>query len=315
MLAPGWRLPPAIALPRRRVMARLLVGGPTAGWLLVLAFTIVSPIPVFAGVGALASQLAPRRRSRRDRSWRRLPSRCLLRAIADTSVRRGMAAMGHAPRVGRADRPYVRPRPALVLLVPRRRGALFAARVADLRRGGTSAPACSLPRFSAPPRLRAAVARRPPRRSAPSSDDRLLDPLHRCVRVHPRRGLRRASPPPVSPRSSNGRSPSSAPARSSRRRAIIGVRVPRSSSSRLVCSPARRSPRRVGRRPTSQFETCSPSGGTAAVAVGRLTLPRARRRDLPRGRARVDRRRGNQGAVAVVGSMLLASSTVFRCRC
>jgi ABC-2 type transport system permease protein len=129
----------------------LLAGSLPAGGSAYLALAIVSPAPVFAAVGALASQVAPTRRLALEIGSGALGLTLALRVIADTSS--GLGALRWATPLGWAEelRPFGGPRPA-VLLAPALAvvlGAAAAERIAvrrDVGRGLVS------PRDSAPPR-------------------------------------------------------------------------------------------------------------------------------------------------------------------
>ena len=128
----GSRRSPALA------GARLPVGGSA-----YLALAVISPVPVFAGVGALASQIAPNRRVALGLSFALLAVAFAVRVIADTVVRPRLAALGDAARLGRgaaavrASRPRraaaarVQPRCCCSLPVVAHRGAQGRGRRAD----------------------------------------------------------------------------------------------------------------------------------------------------------------------------------------
>jgi len=94
------------------VAARLPVGGSAE-----LALAVVSVVPVFAGTGALASQLAPTRRVATELCVGVLALSFTLRVVADTSSSLGW--LRWATPLGWAEelRPFAGPRP-LVLLLP-----------------------------------------------------------------------------------------------------------------------------------------------------------------------------------------------------
>jgi len=94
------------------VAARLPVGGSA-----YLALATVSPVPVFVGIGALASQLAPTRRLALEIASSALVGALLLRIVADTSS--SLDWLRWATPLGWAEelRPFAGPRPA-VLLAP-----------------------------------------------------------------------------------------------------------------------------------------------------------------------------------------------------
>jgi ABC-2 type transport system permease protein len=94
------------------VAARLPAGGSA-----YLALATVSPVPVFVGIGALASQLAPTRRLALEISSSLLVAALLMRIVADTSS--SLDRLRWATPLGWAEelRPFAGPRPA-VLLAP-----------------------------------------------------------------------------------------------------------------------------------------------------------------------------------------------------
>ena len=157
-------------------------------------------VPVFVGVGALASQLAPTRRARaRARRRRPLRSRCCC-ASSPTPSRRGW--LRWATPLGWAEelRPFAGAA-AAGAAAPRSLASAAAARGARLGSpsAGTSAPGCCRPR-SAEPRLRCSP-RRPRRRCAASAAASVVWAAGvGAFALHPRRGLARASPRPASPR-------------------------------------------------------------------------------------------------------------------
>jgi ABC-2 type transport system permease protein len=91
--------------------ARLPVGGSA-----YLALAILAVVPVFAGVGALASQLAPTRRVAVELSSAALLLSFLARVVADTS--RHLEWLRWTTPLGWAEelRPFTGPRPAVLLL-------------------------------------------------------------------------------------------------------------------------------------------------------------------------------------------------------
>ncbi len=95
----------------------LLVGGLDAGGSAYLALSIVSVIPPFVGVGALASQLAPRKRVATAIGSGAVAVSLLVRAIADTTT--GAGWLRWATPLGWAEqtRPYSGAQP-LVLVLP-----------------------------------------------------------------------------------------------------------------------------------------------------------------------------------------------------
>jgi ABC-2 type transport system permease protein len=100
-----------LALLLGLVAGRLSFGGSA-----YLATATVSPLPVFVGVGTLASQLAPTRRLALGLSLGALTVALLLRVVADTAT--GLGALRWATPLGwvEALRPFAGPRPAVLLL-------------------------------------------------------------------------------------------------------------------------------------------------------------------------------------------------------
>jgi ABC-2 type transport system permease protein len=96
--------------------AGLIVGGLPAGGSLFLALATLTPAFVFAGVGALASQLGPTRRVALELAVGVLAVSLLLRVVADTSASLGW--LRWATPLGWAEelRPFAGPRPAVLLL-------------------------------------------------------------------------------------------------------------------------------------------------------------------------------------------------------
>lgn len=133
-------------------LAGFLLGGLPAGGSAYLALASVSVAPVFVGVGALASQLAPTRRVALELGGAIVALSLLLRVIGDTS--RSAGWLRWATPLGWAEqlRPFTGAQP-LVLLLPAAASAallLLAARIAARRDLGTGL----LPtRDSAAPRL------------------------------------------------------------------------------------------------------------------------------------------------------------------
>ena len=99
------------------VLAGLVIGGLAAGGSAYLALAVVSMVPVFAGVGALASQFAPTRRMALELGGAVVVLSFLLRTIADTSGSLGW--LRWATPLGWAEelRPFTGAQP-LVLLLP-----------------------------------------------------------------------------------------------------------------------------------------------------------------------------------------------------
>ena len=129
-----------------------LIGGLPAGSSAYLALAIVSMIPVFAGVGAVASQIAPTRRLALELGSGVIAASLLLRVIADTSTSvswlRWLTPLGWAEQL----RPFTGARP-LVLALPLVASCVLlviAQRLALRRDIGTGLLAAS---DSSPPRL------------------------------------------------------------------------------------------------------------------------------------------------------------------
>jgi ABC-2 type transport system permease protein len=119
--------------------AGFLLGGLGARGSAYLALATASVVPVFAGVGALASQLAPTRRMALELGTAVVGVSLLLRAVADTSS--GEAWLRWLTPLGWAEelRPFAGARPA-VLLLPVAAGAMSlycAGRIAAGRDIGT----------------------------------------------------------------------------------------------------------------------------------------------------------------------------------
>jgi ABC-2 type transport system permease protein len=134
-------------------VAGFVAGGLPVGGSAYLSLAIASVVPVFVGVGALASQLAPTRRIALELGSATIGMFLLLRVIADTSS--GLGWLRWATPLGWAEelRPFTGARP-LVLLAPAAASALLlaaAARIAARRDVGTGLIHSS---DSAAPRLR-----------------------------------------------------------------------------------------------------------------------------------------------------------------
>jgi ABC-2 type transport system permease protein len=99
------------------LFAGTLTAWPGVGASAYLALTIVSPLPVFVGVGALASQLAPTRRGALALATGVLGLTLLVRMVADTAP--GLGWLRWATPLGWAEelRPFADPRP-IVLVLP-----------------------------------------------------------------------------------------------------------------------------------------------------------------------------------------------------
>jgi ABC-2 type transport system permease protein len=105
-------------------LAGFVVGGMPAGGSAYLALATVSVVPVCVGIGALASQIAPSRRSALELGGAVVALAFLLRVIADTSG--GAGWLRWATPLGWAEelRPFSGPQP-LVLLLPLATSALL----------------------------------------------------------------------------------------------------------------------------------------------------------------------------------------------
>jgi ABC-2 type transport system permease protein len=119
--------------------AGFLAGGLPAGGSAYLALATASVVPVYVGVGALASQLAPTRRIALELGSVVVGVSLLLRVVADTSS--GAGWLRWATPLGWAEqlRPFSSPRP-LFLLLPLLASVLLlaaAARIAEHRDIGT----------------------------------------------------------------------------------------------------------------------------------------------------------------------------------
>ena len=219
-----------------------------------LALATASVMPVFVGIGALVSQLAPTRRVALELGSA-VGGAVLAAARGRRHRRAASAGCAGRRRSGWAEelRPFAGPR-ALVLLLPVSATVCCWRSPRGSPRAATSAPACSR-RATAPSRACACCPRRPRRRCAASAAAWSCGLSSIGVfALHPRRWSRRASPPPGSPRASSERSRSSARARSSRRPATSRS-CSSSSSSPSACSRARRSAPPGARRPSEQLET------------------------------------------------------------
>jgi ABC-2 type transport system permease protein len=142
----------ALGLWLAQFVGLIAAGLPAAGSA-YLALAVASTVPVFVGVGALASQLAPTRRIATELGVAVLALSFLLRTVADTST--GLSALRFATPLGWAEeiRPFAGPRP-LVLLLPLAASTLLLAlamRIASTRDVGSGLLAS---RESAAPRTR-----------------------------------------------------------------------------------------------------------------------------------------------------------------
>ena len=134
------------------LFAGLMTGRPGLGGSLYLALALLSPLPVFVGFGALASQLAPTRRTALALGTGVLAVALLLRMVADTTSLgwlRWTTPLGWAEEL----RPFADPQP-LVLVLPALATAVLlvaSGRIAEGRDIGAGLFAVS---DSAQPRLR-----------------------------------------------------------------------------------------------------------------------------------------------------------------
>jgi ABC-2 type transport system permease protein len=189
-------------------LAGFVVGGPPAGGSAYLALATASVAAVFAGVGAMASQLAPTRRIALELGGAVLGLCFVLRVVADTAD--GVGWLRWATPLGWAEemRPFSGARP-LVLILPVVATLLLvegAARIAATRDTATG----MLPaRDSADPRL--ALLSSPTAQAARTERASLIvcgRAAWRCSRSSSA-WSRRASRRRTSPRARGGRSPSS----------------------------------------------------------------------------------------------------------
>jgi ABC-2 type transport system permease protein len=98
------------------LLAGLLVAGLPFGGSAYLALAVVSVVPVFVGVGALTSQLAPTRRMATELGGAVITISFVLRVVADTSSDgwlRWATPLGWAEEL----RPFAGPRPLVLLLM------------------------------------------------------------------------------------------------------------------------------------------------------------------------------------------------------
>ncbi|HEV7162577.1 MAG TPA: ABC transporter permease subunit [Solirubrobacteraceae bacterium] len=128
-----------VALLWAAAFGGFLVGGLPAGGSAYLALSIASVVPVFVGVGALTSQLAPTRRLALELGTASVGLALLLRVIADTAS--GAGWLRWATPLGWAEemRPFTGAQP-LVLLLPAATSVglcVLAARIAARRDIGT----------------------------------------------------------------------------------------------------------------------------------------------------------------------------------
>ena len=122
------------------LLVGILLGRAGAGPSVFLSIALVSPLPVFVGVGALASQVAPTRRTAMGIAGGVLAVALLLRMVADTSAAgwlRWATPLGWAEEL----RPFTGARPA-VLLLPALATAARSSRQRGSPGGATSGGAC-----------------------------------------------------------------------------------------------------------------------------------------------------------------------------
>lgn len=134
------------------LLGGLVGGGLPAGGSAYLALATVSVGPVFVGIGALASQLAPTRRGAVELSSGALAGALLLRVVADTSS--SVSWLRWATPLGWAEelRPFADPRPAVLVLPLAATALLLAAAAAiatrrDIGSGLLAARDTSAPRL------------------------------------------------------------------------------------------------------------------------------------------------------------------------
>ncbi len=121
------------------VVAGSLLASLPAGGSAYLALSISSVIPVFVGVGALASQVAPSRRVALELAGSVIAVSFVLRVVADTSSSLGWLRWGTPLGWAEQLRPFTGSRP-LVLLLPLATGAILialAGRIATSRDVGS----------------------------------------------------------------------------------------------------------------------------------------------------------------------------------
>lgn len=115
-LAPLVAVAAGAALLWLATFAGLFAGRLPAGGSAYLALVTVSPVPVFVGIGALVSQLAPTRRMALEISTVILGLTLALRVVADTSS--GLEWLRWATPLGWAEemRAFAGPRPGIIVL-------------------------------------------------------------------------------------------------------------------------------------------------------------------------------------------------------
>ena len=168
--------------------AGFLAGGLPGGGSAYLALATISVVPVYVGVGALTSQLAPTRRIALELGGAIVGLSLLLRVVADTSSSAGW--LRWATPLGWVEelRPFTGPRP-LFLLLPVAASVLLltiAAWIAERRDIGTGVlPARD---SAAPQPATALLADRAGAAQRARRTDRMAEQRRR-VFVHPRHGL------------------------------------------------------------------------------------------------------------------------------
>ncbi len=133
-------------------LAGLVVAGLPVGDSAFLALSVASVLPVFVGVGAFASQLAPTRRIALELGGAAVGLSFVLRVIADTSS--GASWLRWATPLGWAEemQPFHHPRPA-VLLLPLLTSAVLLAIAGRIAAGRDLGSGVLSARDSAEPRL------------------------------------------------------------------------------------------------------------------------------------------------------------------
>lgn len=132
------------------LLVGLLLGGLPVRESAYLALATASVVPVFAGIGALASQLAPTHRLALELGTAAVGGFLLLRVIADTATGAGWLRWGTPLGWSELLRPFAGPRP-LVLLAPALAGALLLAAAGRIAAGRDVGTGVLRPRDSAEP--------------------------------------------------------------------------------------------------------------------------------------------------------------------
>ena len=232
----------------------------------------MSVVPVFAGVGAVASQLAPTRRIALELGGRR--GRAVLPAAGDRrhGGRRRLAALGDAARVGRGDAPVRRRAAARAAAArPRRARCCCWSRRGSPRGRDIGSGLLPGTRQRADPRLR--LLSSPTAQALRSQRDSLIAWAGSVAVFAFILGVVSKSVSSAGiPAGVQRRSPSSARARSHAVR-LSRVRLPLLRRSRSACSRAPRSGPPGTRRPSEQLETLlALPVGRAGWLGGRLLL-------------------------------------------